>query len=29
MSYSRGAYTTIGGDFTTLAVGYSYAWINK
>ena len=23
---SRGAYTTIGGDFTTVAVGYNYAW---
>jgi hypothetical protein len=25
-SVSRGAYTTIGGDFTTIAVGYNYAW---
>jgi len=26
MSVSRGAYTTIGGDFTSAAVGYNYAW---
>jgi hypothetical protein len=26
-SVSRGAYTTIGGDFTSLAVGYNYAWV--
>jgi len=26
MSVSRGAYTTIGADFTALAVGYNYAW---
>jgi len=25
-SVSRGAYTTIGGDFTAVAVGYNYAW---
>ena len=25
-SVSRGAYTTIGGDFTSIAVGYNYAW---
>ena len=25
-SASRGAYTTIGGDFTSVAVGYNYAW---
>jgi hypothetical protein len=25
-SFSRGAYTTIGGDFTSVAVGYNYAW---
>src|SRR6185503_18148747 len=25
-SVSRGAYTTIGGDFTSVAVGYNYAW---
>ena len=25
-SVSRGAYTTIGGDFTSAAVGYNYAW---
>ena len=27
MSVSRGAYTTIGGDFTSIAVGYNYAWV--
>jgi hypothetical protein len=26
MSVSRGAYTTIGANFTAIAVGYSYAW---
>ena len=26
MSVSRGAYTTIGANFTSIAVGYSYAW---
>ena len=26
MSVSRGAYTTIGADFTSVAVGYNYAW---
>jgi len=25
-SFSRGAYTTIGGDFTSIAVAYNYAW---
>jgi len=25
-SVSRGAYTTIGGDFTGVALGYNYAW---
>lgn len=25
-SISQGAYTTIGGDFTSVAVGYNYAW---
>jgi hypothetical protein len=25
-SVSHGAYTTIGGDFTSVAVGYNYAW---
>ena len=25
-SVSRGAYTTIGGDFTSVAAGYNYAW---
>jgi hypothetical protein len=25
-SVSRGAYTTIGADFTSIAVGYNYAW---
>ena len=25
-SASRGAYTTIGADFTSVAVGYNYAW---
>ena len=25
-SVSRGAYTTIGADFTSVAVGYNYAW---
>jgi hypothetical protein len=27
-SVSRGAYTTIGADFTSIAVGYNYAWAN-
>jgi hypothetical protein len=26
MSVSRGAYTTIGADFTSIAFGYNYAW---
>ena len=26
MSVSRGAYTTIGAEFTSIAVGYNYAW---
>jgi hypothetical protein len=26
-SVSQGAYTTIGADFTSIAVGYNYAWI--
>ena len=26
-SVSRGAYTTVGADFTSIAVGYNYAWI--
>jgi hypothetical protein len=26
MSVSRGAYTNIGADFTSIAVGYNYAW---
>ncbi len=26
VSVSRGAYTTIGADFTAIAVGYNYAW---
>ena len=26
MSVSRGAYTTIGANFTSIAAGYSYAW---
>ena len=26
MAVSRGAYTTIGADFTAIAVGYNYAW---
>lgn len=26
MSVSRGAYTTIGADFTSVAVGYNFAW---
>jgi hypothetical protein len=28
-SFSRGAYTTIGADFTSLAVGYNYAWARQ
>jgi Putative MetA-pathway of phenol degradation len=27
MSVSRGAYTTIGADFTSIGVGYNYAWV--
>jgi hypothetical protein len=27
MSYSRGAYTTIGADFNAVSVGYNYAWV--
>jgi hypothetical protein len=27
MSVSRGAYTTIGADFVSLAFGYNYAWV--
>lgn len=27
MSVSRGAYTTIGADFTSIAVGYNFAWL--
>jgi hypothetical protein len=27
MSVSRGAYTTIGADFVSIAVGYNYAWV--
>ena len=26
ISVSRGAYTTIGADFTSVAAGYNYAW---
>jgi hypothetical protein len=26
IAYSVGAYTTIGGDFQSLGVSYSYAW---
>jgi hypothetical protein len=26
MSVSQGAYTTIGNEFTSIAVGYNYAW---
>ncbi len=26
VSVSRGAYTTVGADFTSIAVGYNYAW---
>ena len=26
LSVSRGAYTTVGADFTTVAAGYNYAW---
>ena len=29
ISYSVGAYTTIGGDFQSLGVSYSYAWIAR
>jgi hypothetical protein len=25
---SRGAYTTIGADFTSIAFAYNYAWVN-
>lgn len=27
LAVSRGAYTTIGADFTSIAVGYNYAWV--
>jgi hypothetical protein len=27
ISVNRGAYTTIGADFTSIAVGYNYAWV--
>jgi hypothetical protein len=27
-SVSRGAYTTLGADFTSVAVAYNYAWVN-
>ena len=27
LSVSRGAYTTVGADFTSIAVGYNYAWV--
>lgn len=27
VAVSRGAYTTIGADFTSIAVGYNYAWV--
>ena len=27
ISVSRGAYTTVGADFTSIAVGYNYAWL--
>jgi hypothetical protein len=27
VSVSRGAYTTIGGDFSSIAVGYNFAWM--
>jgi hypothetical protein len=27
LSVSRGAYTTIGADFNSIAVGYNYAWV--
>jgi Putative MetA-pathway of phenol degradation len=29
MSVSRGAYTTIGADFTSIAFGYNYAWARQ
>ena len=29
MSISRGAYTTIGADFTSIAFGYNYAWARQ
>ena len=28
-SISRGAYTTVGADFTAIAVGYNYAWARR
>lgn len=28
VSVSQGAYTTIGNDFTSIAAGYNYAWVN-
>ena len=27
VAVSKGAYTTIGADFTSIAVGYNYAWV--
>jgi hypothetical protein len=27
ISVSRGAFTTIGADFVSIAVGYNYAWV--
>jgi hypothetical protein len=27
IAYSVGAYTTIGGDFQSIGVSYSYAWV--
>jgi hypothetical protein len=29
IAYSRGARTTIGGDFNTLGVSYNYVWIDR
>jgi hypothetical protein len=29
IAYSLGAYTTIGGDFSSLGVSYSYAWMGR
>ena len=28
MSVSKGAYTTIGADFISVAFGYNYAWVH-